>query len=86
MSPISEIHLRSARRWSRRLSILELKLANRFMLSRGVDWCKCWSRVPPLKWVEKELRYWMPALAKGCVPVNTSWAIEVRFGIILLAV
>ena len=81
-----ECSLRSARRWSRRLGLLELSLASEFIKRRGVDYSRCWNRVPPLEWVERELRYWMPALVRHCFPARGHQSIEIRFGILVLAV
>ena len=66
--PICDQDLRSARRWSKRLTMTELKLASAYMNRRGADYGRFWGRVPPLGWVEDELRYWMPALARECHP------------------
>ena len=67
--PINESHLRSARRWSRKLDLFELKLANDFMKRRGLDWTHAFgTRVPPLAWIQDELRYWMPAQVRYRLP------------------
>ena len=85
--PINESHLRSARRWSRKLDLFELKLANDFMKRRGLDWTHAFgTRVPPLAWIQDELRYWMPALVRYRLPAVGMWSLEIRFGRVVMAI
>ena len=66
--------------------MVELKLANDFMKRRGGDWSCCWELVPPLDWVESELRYWMPALVRYPYPTSGPWSLDIRFGRVVLAI
>ena len=67
--------------------MMELKLANTYMRRRGADYGSFWGRIPPLPWLEDELRYWMPALARECCPYcPTPWGVDLRLGLVVLAV
>ena len=82
MAPIPDRDLRSARRWSKRIGLTELKIANDFMKRRRGEWC----RVPPLDWIEEKLQYWMPALAGSLSYISGPYELVIDIGLVVLVI
>ena len=49
---------------------------------RGEGWC--W--VPPWDWIEKELQYWMPALAGSLSYVSGPYELVIDIGLVVLVI